>query len=109
MDYFALLSEPRHPWVDPERLKAKFLALLAAAHPDRVRRGGEAEKAAAEERAAELNAAYNCLREPKDRLQHLLELEGCGKPAVVEGGPAAVTDLFFEVGQACRAVDVFLT
>ncbi|MEK7678426.1 MAG: hypothetical protein AAB676_21570 [Verrucomicrobiota bacterium] len=108
MDYYALLHEPRRPWIDPERLKAKFLALLAAAHPDRVHRGDEAEKAAAQERAAELNAAYHCLREPKERLQHLLELEGSGNPAMVTGASAAVTDLFFEVGQACREVDAFL-
>ncbi len=108
IDYFALLNEPRRPWIDLERLKAKFLALSAATHPDRVHHGSEAEKAAAQERAAELNAAYNCLRETKERLQHLLELEGSSKPAVVEGASAAVMDLFFEVGQVCREVDAFL-
>ena len=35
-DYFALLDEPRRPWLDPEELKAKFHALTATVHPDRV-------------------------------------------------------------------------
>ena len=35
-DAFALLSEPRRPWLDAEALKARFLPLSAAVHPDRV-------------------------------------------------------------------------
>ena len=75
IDYFTLLNEPRRPWLDAELLKQKFLALSATVHPDRVHNLGEAERAAAQERYTELNTAYNCLREPKERLQHLLQLE----------------------------------
>ena len=74
-DFFALLDEPRRPWLESELLKQKFLALSATVHPDRVHNLGDAERAAAQERYTELNAAYNCLREPKDRLHHLLQLE----------------------------------
>ena len=56
-DYFALLNEPRRPWLDPEPLKDKFLALSATVHPDRVHNLGAAERAAAQERYTELNAA----------------------------------------------------
>jgi hypothetical protein len=35
-DAFALLNEPRRPWLEAEALKQKFLALSSAVHPDRV-------------------------------------------------------------------------
>ena len=73
-DYFAFFNEPRRPWLDAESLKQKFLALSATVHPDRVHNLGEVERAAAQERYTELNTAYNWLREPKERLQHLLQL-----------------------------------
>lgn len=79
-DAFALLSESRRPWLDADALKSRFLPLSAEVHPDRVHSASEAEKAAANTRYAELNAAYNTLREPRDRLLHLLELEAGGKP-----------------------------
>jgi len=107
-DAFALLSEPRRPWLDAEALKARFLPLSAAVHPDRVHSASEAEKAAANTRYAELNAAYNTLREPRDRLLHLLELEAGGKPKDVQRIPPGTMDLFVEVGQACRDTDEFL-
>ena len=107
-DAFALLSEPRRPWLDAEVLKARFLPLSAAVHPDRVHSASEAEKAAANTRYAELNAAYNTLREPRDRLLHLLELEAGGKPKDVQRIPPGTMDLFVEVGQACRDTDEFL-
>lgn len=107
-DAFALLSEPRRPWLDAEVLKARFLPLSAAVHPDRVHSASEAEKAAANTRYAELNAAYNTLREPRDRLLHLLELEAGGKPKDVQRIPPGTMDLFVEVGQTCRDTDEFL-
>lgn len=107
-DAFALLSEPRRPWLDAEALKARFLPLSAEVHPDRVHSASEAEKAAANTRYAELNAAYNTLREPRDRLLHLLELEAGGKPKDVQRIPPGTMDLFVEVGQTCRDTDEFL-
>lgn len=107
-DHFAQLDEPRRPWLDIEALKAKFHTLSSEGHPDRVHSASEAEKQATTERYAELNAAYNCLREPKDRLRHLLELELGGKPSGIEQVPADTMDLFMQVGLLCREVDVFL-
>lgn len=107
-DAFALLSEPRRPWLDADVLKARFLPLSAEVHPDRVHSASEAEKAAANARYAELNAAYNTLREPRDRLLHLLELEAGGKPKDVQRIPPGTMDLFVEVGQTCRDTDEFL-
>lgn len=107
-DAFALLSEPRRPWLDADVLKARFLPLSAEVHPDRVHSASEAEKAVANARYAELNAAYNTLREPRDRLLHLLELEAGGKPKDVQRIPPGTMDLFVEVGQTCRDTDEFL-
>src|SRR5688572_29394167 len=97
-DYFALLDEPRRPWLDPEALKVKFHQRSAELHPDRVHRQSASDKAKAQERYTELNAAYTCLREPKDRLLHLLTLESGGKPKDVQNIPAELMDLFFKVG-----------
>ena len=107
-DAFALLAEPRRPWLDAAVLKARFLPLATAVHPDRVHGASEAEKRATNERYAELNAAHNTLREPRDRLLHLLELEAGAKPGDIQRIPPGTLDLFGEVGQACRDADAFL-
>jgi curved DNA-binding protein CbpA len=107
-DYFALLNEPRRPWLDADLLKQKFLALASDLHPDRVHNASEAEKSEATKRYAELNAAYNCLLEPKSRLLHLLELEAGIKPKDVQQIPPALADLFAEVANSCRSADSFL-
>ncbi len=107
-DAFALLSEPRRPWLDAEALKQKFQSLSNPVHPDRVHSATESEKQSANTRYAELNAAYNTLREPRDRLLHLLELEAGAKPNDIQRIPPGTMDLFVEVGQLCRDVDAFL-
>jgi DnaJ-domain-containing protein 1 len=107
-DYFILLEEPRRPWLEPESLKEKFLARSATLHPDRAHHLGEAERAAAQERYTELNAAYNCLREPKERLHHLLQLELGALPKDVQRIPSELMNLSLEIGKACRDTDAFL-
>jgi len=107
-DCFALLDEPLRPWLDADALKAKFLARSAEVHPDRVHSASEVERIAAQERYTALNAAFTTLREPKDRLHHLLELELGAKPGGLQSTPPELTDLFFEVGRLCRDVDFFL-
>jgi hypothetical protein len=107
-DNFALLNEPRRPWLDPELLKAKFLTLSSELHPDRIHNASETEKSVVTKRYTALNAAFNCLREPKERLLHLLELERGVKPAVVQSIPAGTVNLFSEVAQLCREANAFL-
>jgi curved DNA-binding protein CbpA len=108
MDYFALLGQPRQPWLDPDALKAAFLEQSALLHPDRVQAGTTEEKDAATNRFTELNAAYHCLREAKERLLHLLELESGAPLANVQTIPEGSMDLFMETGQVCRQTDQFL-
>jgi Fe-S protein assembly co-chaperone HscB len=107
-DCFALLDEPRRPWLDADALKQKFLALSATLHPDRLHNASEAEKRAAQQSFTELNSAYNCLREPRTRLQHLLELELGGQLEQVQAIPPKLMDVAMEVGRLCREADQFL-
>ncbi len=108
-DAFALLDEPRRPWLDAEALKEKFLPLSSAVHPDRTHNAPDAEKQMTTERYAELNAAYTTLREPRNRLLHLLELETGAKPSDIQRIPPGTMDLFVEVGQLCRDIDAFMS
>jgi hypothetical protein len=107
-DAFALLNELRRPSLDPEALKQKFLQLSNSVHPDRIHSASEDEKARATTRYSDLNAAHNTLREPKDRLLHLLELESGARPSDIQRIPPGTMDLFVEVGQLCRDIDEFL-
>lgn len=107
-DNFALLAEPRRPRLDTDSLKQKFLTLSASVHPDKIHSASDAEKAGAAKSFAELNAAYNCLAEPKSRLLHLLELELGAKPKDIQQIPAGLADLFADVANVCRNTDGFL-
>jgi hypothetical protein len=107
-DNFALFNEPRRPWLEVEVLKQKFLALSASLHPDRIHSASEADKIEATKKFTELNAAFNCLAEPKLRLRHLLELELGAKPKDIQTIPAALADLFAEIAMCCQNVDGFL-
>lgn len=107
-DSFELLQEPRRPWLDPEELKVHFHSLSASWHPDRFHNAPASERAEATERYANLNAAYQQLKEPKDRLLHLYELEAGQKPKDIQRIPPGTMDLFVEVGESCRAVDQFI-
>jgi DnaJ-domain-containing protein 1 len=108
MDNFALLQQARQPWIELDSLKTKFLELSAQTHPDKVHSHSESAKTEAGSRYAELNAAYNCLRDPKERLLHLLELETGAKPLDVQSLPPGAMDLMMEVGKICREADQFL-
>lgn len=107
-DYFELLDEPRRPWLDPTSLNKKFLALSSQSHPDRFHNSSESEQQTAGRRFAELNSAYQCLREPELRLRHLLELELGARPPSIQPVPPGLMETFVEVGTLCRQTDAFL-
>jgi len=109
IDYFALLNEPRRPWLDPDSVKKKFLTFSAECHPDRVHSASVSEREAAQKRYTDLNAAYNCLRENKSRLVHLIELEGGSNPKDVQNVPAALMEMFLRVREVCQRADAFLS
>jgi curved DNA-binding protein CbpA len=107
-DNFALLNEPRRPWLDVDLLKQKFLTQSANLHPDKIHSASDADKNIAAKKFADLNAAFNCLVEPKSRLLHLLELELGAKPKDIQQIPSALADLFAEIAGVCRSADQFL-
>ncbi|HEY6167277.1 MAG TPA: DnaJ domain-containing protein [Verrucomicrobiae bacterium] len=105
-DHFVVLSEPRRPWLEVEPLKAKFLTLSGKAHPDRAK--DHREREAAVHRFAEINAAYNCLRDTKERLHHLYVIETGNEARQVRQVPPAIADLIIPAEQLCREVSAFL-
>jgi len=107
-DYFAVLNEPRRPWANLETLKRKFHALSADLHPDRVHGKPDDEKREAQDTYTDLNRAYRCLSNTKERLHHLLSLELGAKPPDVQSIPPEVMNRFFEVGKLCHELDSLL-
>ena len=100
-DFFALLGEPRRPWLDPEQIKDTFHRLSRTEHPD--------QQAGEHADFARLNQAQATLRDPKLRMRHLLELE---YPEVrlsgPSGVPAGLADLFVGVHELLRQTDAIL-
>jgi curved DNA-binding protein CbpA len=103
IDYFALLQQPRKPWLDPEELKQRYQQLILASHPDRP---GDRHTEAAPTFAA-VNEAYRVLINPKLRLQHLLSLEGHG-PIADESAPVDLMEFFAETGTLVQEIDRLL-
>lgn len=82
-DYFALLDQPRKPWLDVDLLKEKYHAHARAAQPDE-----------------NLNEAYRVLRDPKSRLEYLL-----GAQTKFENPPNELVDLFMKIAPALNKID----
>jgi molecular chaperone HscB len=99
IDYFALLQQPRRPWLDPEKLKEKYYQLTKASHPDRP-------SASADSDFANVNEAYRVLADPKPRLQHLLALENV--PTNAGAVPPTLADVFLETGTLIQELDRLL-
>lgn len=91
-DYFALLEQPRVPWLDPAALKEVFHRKTLEQHPD-------AAAPPSGDTFAELNEAYQVLRDPKRRLQHLLELQGSPPSRTAESVPSELQELFLRIGE----------
>lgn len=100
-DYFALLAQPRSPWLDPEQLKEAFHAKTRHAHPD-------AQIAGSGDEFTELNHAYQVLRDPKRRLQHLLALGGETPATRSATIPREIEQLFPEVARLTSEADAVL-
>jgi curved DNA-binding protein CbpA len=100
VDYFALLQQPRRPWLDPEKLKEKYHQLTKAAHPDRPSASPDSD-------FASINEAYRGLLDPRLRLQHLLALEGI--PTTNTGAvPKTLSDVFLDTGTLIQEIDRLL-
>ena len=88
-NYFALLQQPRKPWLDAEQLKLKYHELARGRHPE----------------LAMLNEAYRVLADPKLRLHHLLSLEGTPPSTAGQPVPDQLAKLFIEISTIVADVD----
>lgn len=105
IDYFALLQQPRKPWLDPEELKQRYQQLTLASHPDRQSTNTKSADSRTDFTA--INEAYRVLLDPKLRLQHLLKLEGI--PIDAGMVPETLSDVFLEIGTLIQEIDRLLT
>ena len=98
-DYFALLEQPRAPWLDPAALKEAYHRKTLQSHPDTAaaERPGE---------FAELNQAYQVLQDPKRRLHHLLSLENFPPSSANQTIPGELQDLFLLIGELNQRANV---
>ena len=97
-DYFALLAQPRTPWLDPNQLVEEFRRRVKLEHPDAGVGSPDSGN-----NFAELNTAYRVLTEPSSRLAHLLELSG-EKVGSISQPPVELSDLFFSTASAIDEV-----
>jgi molecular chaperone HscB len=75
-DAFHRLRLPRRFVLDAGELERAYLAHSRAVHPDFHLAGASADLDASLELSAAVNEAYNTLRDPFARAEHLLALEG---------------------------------
>lgn len=106
IDYFALLDQPRAPWLDPEKLKDTYHQKTLRAHPDAQTSRPGAE--ASDETFTSLNEAYQVLQDPKRRLHHLLSLEGAAPSSTDQTVPNQLHDLFPAVGALAQRANLLL-
>jgi molecular chaperone HscB len=104
VNFFEVFELPRRLAVDGDELRRRFYALARRTHPDFHQAAPPAERAAVEERAALVNAAYRTLRDPIARVDYLVRLEE--RRTTKEGGesrpkaPPALLAEMFEIQEA---------
>ncbi len=75
-DHFRLLRLEQDFSLDPTTLESAYFAAQRQYHPDRFVNKSAEEKLAAAQKSADINEAYNTLKHPLSRAQHLLALSG---------------------------------
>jgi curved DNA-binding protein CbpA len=106
IDYFALLDQPRAPWLEPDELKAAYHKKTLQAHPDAQTNRTNSDDLDAS--FASLNEAYQILQDPKRRLHHLLSLQNCAPSSANQTVPRDLHDLFPRVGALTERSHVLL-
>src|SRR5215469_9823904 len=76
MSYFEVFSLPPKLTIDTAALEKQFYTLSRKLHPDRFAGKPLAEQEAALAQSSQLNDAYRTLKDPIQRTQYLLKLEG---------------------------------
>jgi molecular chaperone HscB len=101
-DYFSFFGLPRKLVVDLADLDHRFRGLSRQFHPDYFHAASGPERLASLERASYLNDAYRVLRQPLDRAEYLLKVEGLpgvGTHQDAHEMPAGVLEEMFELNE----------
>jgi curved DNA-binding protein CbpA len=106
IDYFALLDQPRAPWLDLDELKSTYHQKTLQAHPDAQTSRPGAD--ATDTTFTSLNEAYQVLQDPRRRLHHLLSLEGAAPSSTDKTIPQHLHDLFPAVGALTQRANLLL-
>ncbi|MFL6515037.1 MAG: DnaJ domain-containing protein [Chthoniobacterales bacterium] len=99
-DHFAVLGQPRRPWLDPEQLKQDYQRLTFALHPDR-----QSEPPADGSDFGAVTDAYRVLSNPKLRLQHLLALENEASDSQSGRVSTELAETFMQTAALIASVD----
>jgi molecular chaperone HscB len=101
-DYFSFFGLPRKLVVDLTDLDVRFRRLSRQFHPDYFYTASGQERLASLERASYLNDAYRVLRQPLDRAEYLLKLEGLPSVGLHQDAnelPAGVLEEMFALNE----------
>jgi len=75
-DFFTVFDLPRTLKIDPAELQKRFYAKTREWHPDRFANRPAVEQQKALDTTSSLNDGYRVLRDPVQRAEYLLKLEG---------------------------------
>jgi molecular chaperone HscB len=75
-NHFELFGLPPRYRIDDDALDAAYRKLQTEVHPDRFAGAGDADKRLALQASARVNEAYRALKDPVQRAQYLLSLNG---------------------------------
>lgn len=77
-NYFELFGLPEAFELDLKALSARYQTLQKTLHPDRFASASERERRLSLQQAAQVNSAFQTLKDPLARARYLLELHGLG-------------------------------
>ncbi|MCX6545432.1 MAG: Fe-S protein assembly co-chaperone HscB [Acidobacteria bacterium] len=106
-DYFTFFGLPRRLRVDEADLDQRFRALSRQFHPDYFYNASSTERLASLERSSYLNDGFRTLREPVDRIEYLLKLEGFEPKGAHEATaqvPPELLEEVFELNEQLEAI-----
>ena len=96
-DYFQVLGVPRRLIQDAQALQQRFYELHRQWHPDRYQTGPQVARSASLRNTAAVNRAYSTLRNPVERGEYWLTLQGETLGANNNRVPPALAELVFDV------------
>jgi len=106
-DYFAFFGLRRLLMIDAKNLEQRFRVMSRQLHPDFYCNATPTERLASLERSAYLNDAYRTLRDPVERLEYLLKLEGYAPKESREASaqvPPGLLEEVFELNEELEAI-----